>query len=170
MNSGLHLRRKLTFQAYGRKMIFVKKPYEHMHHVIMKALLWAIYLPEYDELAIEIAIGKRYKPDVVALDENKSPRFWGEAGAVSANKMRTLVKRYRSTHIAFSKWDARLAPFEKILNKVHFDCQRTAPVDLISFPGDSENRFISTGGRIDVRLSDVTHRRFHGTSVIRKRT
>ena len=160
MSSSLDLRRKLTFQAHGRKVIFIKKPVEHMRHVIMKALLWAIYLPDYPRLGIEIAIEKRYKPDLVELDDNGAPRFWGEAGKVGVKKMRTLVQHYRHTHIAFAKWDSRLTPFEKIINKAQVDRQRTAPVDLISFPGDSENRFIDAGGRIEVRLRDVAHFRF----------
>jgi hypothetical protein len=34
----------------------------------MKALLWALYLPIYPKLSVEIAIGDRYRPDVVELD------------------------------------------------------------------------------------------------------
>ena len=77
MNSGLQLRRKFTFQAHDRKVILVKKPMEHIHHVLMKALLWSLYLPSYPQLSIEIGIGSRYKPDVVETDCNGRPLFWG---------------------------------------------------------------------------------------------
>ena len=160
MDSGLYLRQKIAFRAHGRKVIFIKKPVEHIRHVITKALLWAIYLPYYPGLGVEISIGARYKPDVVDLDENGAPRFWGEAGTVGDRKMRTLVKRYRRTHIAFAKWDADLAPYERILTKLTERGTRFAPVDLISFPMDSEQRFIDGRGKIDLRLSDVTCRRF----------
>ena len=160
MGSGLYLRRKITFKAHGRKVVFIKKPAEHIRHVLMKAFLWAIYLPRYPGSVIEVPIGTRYTPDVVALGENGAPRFWGEAGKVSVRKMRALVKRYRHTHLAFAKWDADLAPLVRIVEKATADCPRTAPVDLISFPHDSEQRFIDDRGRIDLSLSDVTCRRF----------
>ena len=160
MDSGLYLRNKITFRAHDRKVIFIKKPVEHMRHVLMKAFLWAIYLPCYPGLGIEITIGKRYKPDVVEVDLNGTPRFWGEAGKVGAKKTRTLVERYRHTHIAFAKWDADLAPFQKILAKAAAGSPRTAPIDLISFPTDSEKRFISASGHIDLSLSDVNFHRF----------
>jgi hypothetical protein len=160
MDASLKLRRKLTFEAHGRKVVFIKKPVEHLRHVLMKAFLWAMYLPDYPNLRIEVPAGSRYKPDLVAADENSRPVFWGEAGKVSARKMRTLVARYGRTHFAFAKWDARLAPYEKIIRRVMISPARSAPVDLISFPADSAERFIDPAGRIRLSLADVTWRRY----------
>lgn len=160
MDDWLYLRQKLTFEAHGRKAVFVKKPVEHMRHVLMKALLWALYLPRFPELRIEVAIGTRYKPDLVAIDAGAQPLFWAEAGRVSDRKMRALVKRYRHTHFAFAKWNERLAPVEKKLADAIAGTRRSAPVELISFPSDADKRFFGEDGCIDLSFRDLTTVRF----------
>lgn len=81
MDSELLLGGKFTFRVGGEKQVFAKKPIEHHRHVVMKVLLWALYLPTYDQLQVELGIGHRYKPDLVALAAGK-PLFWAEAGRV----------------------------------------------------------------------------------------
>jgi hypothetical protein len=159
MNSSLQLRQKFTFQAYDRKVVFIKKPMESIHHVIMKALLWALYLPTYPHLVIEMGVGSRYKPDLAEIDSNGRPLFWGEAGRLSNRKMRTLLTRYRRTHFAFARWGTALAPFENRISKAVPKSARKAPADLIIFPEDSDKRFISANGRIELHFSDVLLRR-----------
>ena len=56
MNPGLYLGHKITFRAHGRKVLFIKKPVEHIRHVLMKAFLWAIYRPYYPSSGIEITL------------------------------------------------------------------------------------------------------------------
>ena len=160
MGSGLHLREKYTFQACGQKVVFVKKPVEHVRHVLMKAFLWALYLPGYPHIRIEVPVGGRYRPDVAATDAEGRPLFWGEAGKVGLRKMRTLIARFGQTHFAFAKWGSGLAPFEKLVERSVADARRTAPVDLISFPEDSGERFIDSRGNIRLELADVDWRRW----------
>ena len=153
------LRRKMTFLAHGRKSVFVKKPEERMRHIYMKAFLWSLYLPLYTDLRIEVDIGARYKPDVVALGSNNTPVFWGEAGLVKTRKLEGLVVHYPHTHFAFAKWNTPLAALEALVARASAKCRRTAAVDLISFPPDSPGRFISDRGRITVLLADLAWRR-----------
>jgi hypothetical protein len=152
----LLLRRKWTLRARGRQVVFVKKPYESEAHVLMKALLWALYLPEYPGLAVEIAIGDRYKPDVVALDAQGRPCFWGEAGEVTPDKLRSLARRYRTVHFALAKWDARLEPHVAIVRRALLGLGRSAPFDLLAFPTDSARRFIDDQGNIHLSHADLT--------------
>ena len=160
MTPDLKLRRKWTFRAHGRRVVFIKKALESDVHVVMKALLWALYLPEYPDLSIEIHIGNRFKPDLVQLDDNSEPVFWGEAGRVSSKKMHTLIKRFRSTHMVFAKWDMNLEPFERTLKKASSAIQRSALIDLISFSADSNDRFIQPDGTIQIDFKDVDRLRF----------
>jgi len=160
VESDLHLRRKFTFLAHGQKAVFVKKPVESTEHVLMKAFLWALYLPQYPNLSIEVDIGYRYKPDLVDIDSGGIPLFWGEAGRVGARKMHTLVSRYHSTHFVFAKWNARLTPYAKQIEKAAAVSSRRAPVDLISFPVDSGRRFIDHQGRLLLDLADVSCQHF----------
>ena len=155
MMKELKLRRKWTFRAHGKQVVFVKKTFESDIHVVTKALVWAIYLPEYPDLSVEVQVGARYKPDLVQCDENGVPVFWGEAGRVSMKKMRTLIGRYRDTHLVFAKWNMNLAPFQRIVRKELGAIHRSAPIDLISFPAESDERFIRRNGTIDINVDDI---------------
>jgi hypothetical protein len=155
----LMLRRKWTLRAHGRQVVFIKKANEHATHVLMKAFLWALYLPSYPDIAVEVAIGDRYKPDVIALDPDGQPRFWGEAGQVSVAKIRSLTRRYRTTHFALAKWDTRLdAPADTVAAALT-RARRTAPVDLLGFPADSATRFIDEQGTIHLTHADIVWQR-----------
>lgn len=148
MASDLMLRRKWTFKAHGKQVVFVKHAREQSAHVFMKALLWALYLPEYPELSVEIPVGDRFKPDVVALGPDHEPIFWGEAGKVSTEKIRSLVRRYRHTHFAIAKWNMNITPLIDLVEKAVSKHHRSAPFDIIRFPVDSAERFIDEQGHI----------------------
>lgn len=155
MTTELMLRRKWTLRAGDQQVVFIKKSNEHASHVLMKAFLWALYLPVYPQLTIELAIGDRYKPDVVALDDQGQPLFWGEAGQVSERKLHSLFRRYPQSHFAIAKWSSSLRPHVEIVQAAVQGLKRTAPVDLLSFPVDSAERFIDERGYIHVRHTDL---------------
>jgi hypothetical protein len=146
------LRRKWTFRAHGKQVVFVKRSNERTTHVLMKALLWALYLPEYPDLLVEVSVGDRYKPDVVALDQLGQPLFWGEAGQVGVKKIRSLARRYRSTHFAVAKWDTSLELLLSTVTDALEGLDRGAPFDVINFPPESAERFINDRGYLDVTL------------------
>ena len=151
-----HLRRKLTLRAHGEQVVFVKQKQERIAHVWMKAFLWALYLPGYPDLSVEVTVGDKYKPDVVQMDALRGrPDFWGEAGAVSDDKIAALVRRYPDTHFAMSKWDTALDPFVEMVSEALAGTTRRAPFDLIRFSGDAGERFIDAKGRIDLSFADV---------------
>ena len=160
MTQELELRRKWTFRAHGKQMVFFKKSFESGSHVVMKALLWALYLPVYPDICVEVPIGDRYKPDLVQTADNGAPVFWAEAGRVGQKKIRDLIHRFRSTHLVFAKWNVNLEPFEKIMEKETGSVRRSAPVELISFPPDSDERFIRPDGAIRISFKEVKRLQF----------
>lgn len=155
MTRDLYLPRKWTLRAHGRQVIFVKKSNERSAHVIMKALIWALYLPQYPHLQVEIRIGDRYKPDVVQLNQHGEPEFWGEAGVVGAQKISSLGRRFRHTHLAMGKWDSNLQPYSDMVQRALRKTTRHAPFDLINFPADAAERFIDAQGNITISFDDV---------------
>ena len=159
MTPDLELRRKWTFRAHGKQVVFFKKSFESDKHVLTKAFLWALFLPQYPNMAVEIRIGDRYKPDLVQTTENGVPVFWGEAGRVSQKKIQSLLNRFRSTHLVFAKWNMKLESFERIIKKETRRLRRTAPVELISIPGDGAERFIDPNGRIRIAFKNVNRLR-----------
>jgi hypothetical protein len=149
------LPRKWRISAGSRRIILAKNANESAEHVVMKALLWALYLPAYPAATVEVRIGDRYKPDVVALDAESKPLFWGEAGQVGVDKIEALAKRYRQTHFAIAKWDQRLAPVVETVRAACEGLERNAPFDLIRFPPDSLSRFVDIDGYIRIDLDDL---------------
>jgi hypothetical protein len=121
----------------------------------MKAFLWALYLPAYPDLVVEAPVRDRYKPDVVSLDPDGRVRFWAEAGHVSPDKIRSLIRRYRETHFALAKWDTPLAPFADVVREAFSEFPRPAPFDLLRFPADSAERFIRDRGEIHMTHADL---------------
>jgi len=158
-----HLRRKLTLRAHGEQVVFVKRKQERIEHVWMKAFLWALYLPTYPDLSVEVTVGGKYKPDVVSIDATRgAPRFWGEAGDVGADKIAHLIQHYPRAHIALSKWDTSLAPFAAMIEEAMADASREAPVDLIRFPDDSADRFLDAKGRVTIAHDALEWTRYRG--------
>jgi len=146
-----HLRRKLTLRAHGEQVVFIKRKQERIEHVWMKAFLWALYLPTYPDLSVEVSIGTKYKPDVVQMDAFRGrPRFWGEAGHVGADKIAHLVQHQTHTHFALGKWATSLDPFADMVRNAMADTAREAPFDLIRFPDDSAKRFLDAKGHITI--------------------
>jgi len=158
-----HLRRKLTLRAHGKQVVFVKRKQERIEHVWMKAFLWALYLPTYPDLRVEVSIGAKYKPDVVAMDAVRGrPRFWGEAGHVSADKIAHLVQHESHTHVALGKWATSLDPFIDMVQDAMDGGPRPAPFDLIRFPADSAERFLDAKGHVTIAHDALDGHRLGG--------
>lgn len=155
-----YLPRKLSFHAHGRTLVLVKRPQEKIEHRVMMALLWALYLPHYPHVRIDVAIGSRYRPDLVQLDAAGDPAFWGEAGAVSNEKLSTLCTRYRSTHLVFAKWAINLAPVAGEIDSAVKRTRRTAPIELIRFD-EKVMDCIDEQGTISITFDDVERRVWH---------
>ena len=163
MPTDLALRRKLTLRAGGpdgdeRRVVFVKRPGESIEHVLMKAMLWALYLPQYPEMRVEVPIGLRYKPDLVqprpGRDPASGPLFWAEAGKVGQKKLERLARQFPDTHVVVGKWDEALYPHVRVVERALKGRERPAPFEFIRFPADSE-RFFREDGRVRVRFDDV---------------
>ena len=151
------LKNRFKATAHGQSEVFRFGSRERPVHVIMKILLWGLYLPQYPDLEVEIKVDDRYKPDVVSIDQSRAIkdinsvyRFWGESGRVGADKIESLVKRYPHTHFAIAKWEKNLIPLENTVREALAGRDRTAPFDLIRFQQGDAERFISDDGHVTV--------------------
>ena len=149
------LPKKWTLRARGKQVVFVKHRNEAPEQVVMRALLWALYLPLYPDLGVELTVEQRYRPDVVSLNLQGRPSFWGHAGDMSIRQIRDMAKRYRDAHLALACWAEDLDRFEGRVRKALRKVKRDAPVDVISFPEDSLERFVSPEGTLFVSRDDV---------------
>jgi hypothetical protein len=155
----LHLRRKLSFRAYGRTLVLVKRSQEKIEHRQMMALLWALYLPAYPDLRIDVSIGARYRPDLVQFGADGQPVFWGEAGEVGLEKLRSICARYRNTHLVFAKWAINLQPFAAMIDSALAGVRRGAPTELIGFDAAAAC-FVDPTGQVMIDFADVIIRRW----------
>ena len=163
--------RKWMLRAHGQHNLFVWGRRERSVHTLMKAFIWALYLPEYPNMSVEVRIGDRYKPDVVAyagdaiapsgvFTVTESPLFWGEAGQVGRDKIYATVRKYRDTHFAIAKWNMPLRPSVQLVEGALKGVNRSAPFDLINIPPDSASRFIDAeSGEITLSHADLEWQR-----------
>jgi hypothetical protein len=134
---------KWTVRSADQRVTLSRGNCESSRHVLMKAILWGLYLHQYPTLTIEIPIEDKYKPDLVAFDPApdiyqmlKQPLFWGESGVVSEAKMYAILRRYPETHFAFAKWSTSLQSTQRMVEAALEEAaghhaEHSAPVDLI---------------------------------------
>lgn len=153
-------RRRWRLHAHGQHIVVVRGTRERFVHPLMKALLWALYMPLYPNITVEVQIGDRYKPDVVAFGGDdprfraNEPVFWGEAGQVKREKIQAIVKRYPDTHFALAKWEKNLHSYQTLVASALDGVKRNAPFDLISFREGSEH-FVNEDGHVNVTFDDL---------------
>lgn len=76
---------------------------ESYEHILMKALGYAMFVGKYPNLEIEIKVGLRYKPDLIAFDEKNDFVFWGECGQNSLRKTHWILKHTRTVQMVLFK-------------------------------------------------------------------
>jgi hypothetical protein len=107
---------ELSVQRQDGSMVtktVLKKKQETLQHVLTKAMMWKLYCDDYQFIEIEKDIGDQdYLPDVVSLDNEGRPLFWGESGRMKVHKAVDLMKRYPEAHIVHCRWDMELSEIE----------------------------------------------------------
>jgi len=145
---------KMTVRADGRKLVLGKRPGESARHVLLKAIVWALYLPRYPQLSVEPPRRGRYRPDLVALDDDGDPLFWAECGETGRAKTAALVRTLPTTHLVFAKQVARIDPYRAMIGDALAGARRSAPVELLNLPPDADRLLLPTG-EIAVTFDDV---------------
>lgn len=153
--------RKLTVRAGGRKLVLTKRPGESERHVLLKALVFARYVPQFPDLAVEVGFGHRYKPDLVSIDQDGRPIFWAECGETARAKIAALIGRFRDTHLVFAKQSTPLGPYAAMIEEAWPRNGRAAPVELLNFPPDASD-LVAPGGEIAGQCENCEVIRFPG--------
>lgn len=91
------------FKLGGERVRLWQRTGESYEHVLMKALGYAMFAGAYPTLEIEVRVGLRYKPDLVARGAGGEFLFWGEAGANSLRKTAWLLKHTKTKTLALFK-------------------------------------------------------------------
>jgi hypothetical protein len=100
-----------SFELAGRRVRLWQRPGESYGHVLLKALGYAMFVAEHPNLEVELRVGLRYKPDLVAFQAaaggSAAPgarfAFWGECGMVTMRKVAWLLKHGQIARLVLFK-------------------------------------------------------------------
>src|SRR5919107_2330083 len=143
------------FELVGRRVRLWQRRGESYGHVLMKALGYAMFAPLYPGLEVELPVGLRYKPDLVALNDAGGPPrtgarflFWGECGMVSMRKVAWLLKHGDLGRLVLFKIDCGVTAFTRELREsVGPRYRGGGRLALVNFKPDVAER--AAGRRID---------------------
>lgn len=150
---------KITVRAGGRKVVLAKQAGESARHILLKALVFGLYVPDYPDVVIEPRFHQRYRPDLLHLDPAGQPTFWAECGVTGRDKLLALIRTYPATHLVVAKQLPRIESLREAMATMVAATRRSAPVDLVNVPADAD-RFIGPNGEITVTFQDVARYRF----------
>ena len=125
------------FQLAGRRVRLWQRTGESYEHVLMKALGYALFVEQFPQMEIERRVGLRYKPDLVATDEDDNFIFWGEAGENSFRKTLWLLKHARVERLVLFKINVSRIQFVKQLRaEIPAKYRAGGRLSLINFASD----------------------------------
>jgi hypothetical protein len=136
------------FELAGRRVRLWQRRGESYGHVLMKALGYAMFAPEYPGLEIELPVGLRYKPDLVAPGGGAGgPRagarflFWGECGMVSMRKVAWLLKHGDTERLVLFKIGCGVTAYTRELrDSVGGRYRAGGRLTLVNFAADVAER------------------------------
>jgi hypothetical protein len=136
------------FELAGRDVRLWQRPGETYGHVLMKALGYAMFVGEYPGLEIELPVGLRYKPDLVALNDAGVGRprsgarflFWGECGLVTMRKVAWLLKHGDTERLVLFKIDSGVAFVRELRSTVEPRYRERGRLTLVNFVADIVGR------------------------------
>lgn len=128
------------FTLAGKRMRLWQRPGESYEHVLMKALGYAMYARDYPNLEIEIRVGLRYKPDLIALGADGDFAFWGECGQNSIRKTHWILKHTRTEKMVLFKISASARQLIKqIREEIPAKYRADGKLTLINFVNEIVN-------------------------------
>ena len=92
-----------VFGIRGGKIRLWQATGESYEHVLLKALAYSIFGEGCPGLQVEVKVGLRYKPDLVAVGSDGGFDLWVECGMVSLAKTAWLMKHTDARSIAIFK-------------------------------------------------------------------
>src|SRR5687768_12586098 len=156
------------FELVGRRVRLWQRRGESYGHVLMKALGYAMFVPRYPGLEIELPVGLRYKPDLVALNDGDGGRpragarflFWGECGMVSMRKVAWLLKHGDTERLVLFKIGCGVAAYTRELrDSVGERYREGGRLTLVNFVPDIAER------AAERRVTEVPESWYHSTEV-----
>src|SRR5919202_1014481 len=140
------------FELAGRRVRLWQRPGETFGHVLLNALGYAMFVGEYPGLEIELPVGLRYKPDLVAPNDSGGGRprsgarflFWGECGLVTMRKVAWLLKHGDAERVVLFKLNCGVRPLvQELRDAVEPRYREGGRLQLVNFAADVAERAAS---------------------------
>ena len=152
---------KYIFRFGNTKIVFNKNYNESEFQVYAKALVYALYYKQYHSIRVEASVDERFQPDLSATGIDGGLVFWAECGNVSMDKIEKLFKKYRQAHFVFVREENDMAAFKKNLTKRTKDLHSLPLIDIIVYPEQFKEWWVSDEGDVFVPREEVNIIRFH---------
>ena len=125
------------FNLAGKRVRLWQRRGESYEHILMKALGYAMFIEDFPTMEIEIKIGLRYKPDLIARNSAGDFLFWGEAGANSIRKTAWILKHTRTEKLVLFKIGRNVASLiEQLRGEIPAKYRADSRLILINFVKD----------------------------------
>jgi len=109
------------FKVDKESLSIYKEPNEHYVKTFMQVLGYYLYKPDYPTLQISSNTYKRYKSDLIALDYESEPTFWGTCFERDYQKIEYLCRHTNIQKVVFFEIADDITPFIQLLrNKIHY--------------------------------------------------
>lgn len=157
VGSAVNFAKTYHFRIAGQRVTLHKKNGESYEHVLMKALGFAMFRPQFPHLEIEKRIGLRYKPDLIALDERGKAMFWGECGQVGLRKIGWIAKHSGARQLALFKFDITADHFiSQVREQVEARYRPPSRIRLFNF----DSIVLREAGEVFTEVQDSWYERF----------
>lgn len=125
-----------------RALTLFKHKGEPMEHLLLKALGYARFIAEYEDLEVEPHLNYKVQPDLVALDATGEPEIWIQCGKPNAEQLEYALKHSRSPRVVLITQAPDIDQVvQELRKKIHYRytngrleviCFKTPPEDWIS--------------------------------------
>ncbi len=126
-----------NFNLAGESVRLWQRTGESYEHILMKALGYTMFAGQFPTMEIEVKIGLRYKPDLIARNIAGDFLFWGEAGANSIRKTSWILKHTRTKKLVLFKIGRNVATLiEELREEIPAKYRADGRLLLINFVKD----------------------------------
>ena len=128
------------FNLAGKRVRLWQRTGESYEHILMKALGYTMFVGEFPSLEIEIKLGLRYTPDLIAFDAKNDYAFWGECGQNAIRKTHWILKHTRTEKLVLFKIGQNVKQLiEQIRAEIPAKYRPKDRLVLINFVSDIKN-------------------------------
>ncbi len=130
----LNQERKFRFYLESKNQITLfKRKGVPFDHVILKALAYALYWKEFDDIRLDPHLSLKFQPDLLAVDLAGEPSLWIQCGKADAAHLEYALKHTRAREVVLVTQGTDIDQIvHELRKKIHYRYS-TSRLKVISF-------------------------------------